>query len=75
MKQLAEYLVKSLAETPDFAHVDATQEDGATRLTIKVAEDDKGKIIGKQGKVVKAIRAVVAIAAAKAGQKAVLDVE
>ena len=75
MKPLAEFLVKSLADLPEAAEVDASSEDGATRLSIRVADDDKGKIIGKQGKVIKAIRNVASAAAAKAGKKVAVDLD
>ncbi|HVE12791.1 MAG TPA: KH domain-containing protein [Elusimicrobiota bacterium] len=75
MKALAEFLVKNLAELPEAAEVDAVNEDDTVRLTVRVADDDKGRVIGRQGKVIRAIRSVVDIAAAKAGSKAVVEVE
>jgi predicted RNA-binding protein YlqC (UPF0109 family) len=75
VKALAEFLVKNLAELPEAAEVDAVNEDDTVRLTVRVADDDKGRVIGRQGKVIRAIRSVVDIAAAKAGSKAVVEVE
>lgn len=75
MKELALYLAKSLAGRPDQVSIDAEQEGDVVQLTLRVAEEDKGKVIGKQGKVIKAIRSVVGIAAAKADRKVELDLE
>ena len=75
MKELALQLVKSLVDQPEKVELSVREEGGAVTLAFRVAEEDKGKIIGKQGKVIKAIRAVVAAAAGKAGQKVLLDLE
>lgn len=75
MKELALYIARQIVDNPDRVEVCASQEEGLTRLTLRVADEDKGKIIGKQGKVIKAIRAVVGVAAAKSAQTVVVDVE
>jgi predicted RNA-binding protein YlqC (UPF0109 family) len=75
MKELALMIARQLVDQPDKVEVTATEEGRMTRLMLKVADEDKGKIIGKQGKVIKAIRAVVGIAAAKADRVVLLDVE
>ncbi|HAH05384.1 MAG TPA: RNA-binding protein [Elusimicrobia bacterium] len=75
MKELALHIARQLVDQPDKVDVTASEEGGVTRLMLKVAEEDKGKIIGKQGKVIKAIRAIVGVAAAKADKTVVLDVE
>ena len=75
MKELASYLVKQLADSPESVDIQASEEGDATRLGVKVAESDKGKIIGKQGKVIKAIRQLVGIPATKAGRKVFVDLE
>ncbi|MFA6029329.1 MAG: KH domain-containing protein [Elusimicrobiota bacterium] len=75
MKELALYIAKQIVDQPDKVEVTASEEGGVTRLMLRVAEEDKGKIIGKQGKVIKAIRAVVGVAAAKAEKSVVVDVE
>ena len=69
------HIARNLVGQPDKVDVTASEEGNVTRLTLKVAEEDKGKIIGKQGKVIKAIRAVVSVAAAKANRTVLLDVE
>jgi predicted RNA-binding protein YlqC (UPF0109 family) len=75
MKELVLRIVKGLADHPDQAQVEASDSGGVTHLHLTVAEGDKGKIIGKQGKVIKAIRNVVTAAAAKAGQKAAVEID
>jgi predicted RNA-binding protein YlqC (UPF0109 family) len=75
MKDLAVYIAKSLVDAPDQVEVQVSEDGDTTRLTMRVADADKGKIIGKQGKVIKAMRAVVGVAAAKAGRKVALDLE
>ena len=75
MKELVLYIVKQLADHPEQADVKASEQNGVVQLHLNVAEADKGKIIGKQGKVIKAIRSVVAAAAAKAGKKAAVEID
>ncbi len=75
MKELTLHLAKQLVDKPDQVEVTAIEEGSLTRLAMRVAEEDKGKIIGKQGKVIKAIRAVVGAAAAKSKRTVVLDLE
>jgi predicted RNA-binding protein YlqC (UPF0109 family) len=75
MKDLALTVVKELADHPE--KVQLTSEDGDRSVTLKltVAEEDKGKVIGKQGKVIKAVRALLSAAGAKSGQRVVLDLD
>ena len=75
MKDLTFFIVKALAEHPENVTLEESEQDGTTRLRLTVAEADKGKIIGKQGKVIKAIRAVVSAAAAKQGKTAIVDLD
>lgn len=75
MKELALFVVKRLVDKPEAASVEEIQEGDLTVLKVVVAEEDKGKVIGKQGKVVKAIRAVVGAAAAKAGVRVAVEVD
>ncbi|MFA6584178.1 MAG: KH domain-containing protein [Elusimicrobiaceae bacterium] len=75
MKELAEYLLKALVEKPEAVAVSASEENGVMRLKASVADSDKGKVIGKDGKVIKAVRAVIAAGAAKTGKKVFLDLE
>ncbi|MFH1724690.1 MAG: KH domain-containing protein [Elusimicrobiota bacterium] len=75
MKELALYLAKHLVDSPAKVEVNAEEDGDLTRLTMRVADEDKGKIIGKQGKVIKAIRAVVGVSAAKSDRRVILDLE
>ena len=75
MKDLALFLVKNLADHPDQASVQDSESDGNVTLKLVVAEEDKGKIIGKKGKVIKAIRCLVDAAGVKAQQKTVVDID
>ena len=73
MKELALFVVKRLVDKPEAVSVEASQDGDVEVLKLIVDESDKGKVIGKQGKVIKAIRAVVGAAASKAGRQ--VDVE
>ena len=74
MQELVAFIAKQLVEYPDQVEVQSSDEDGVVQLTLKVAESDKGKVIGKQGKVIKAIRALVGVSAQKADRKVHLEV-
>ena len=65
MKELVEFLAKSLVENKDAVSVEETAGPEATILELHVASEDMGKVIGKQGRIAKAIRAVVRAATAK----------
>ena len=74
MKELVEVIAKSLVEFPEEVVVTEKQSGKTTVLELKVAPSDKGKVIGKQGRISKAIRAVVKAAASKEDQKVVVDI-
>ena len=59
MKELVEVLAKSLVDYPEQVTVTETEQDNEILLVLKVASDDMGKVIGKQGRIAKAIRAMV----------------
>ena len=75
MKDLAHFLVKNLAGQPDQVSVQASESEGSVSLKLVVAEEDKGKIIGKKGKVIRAIRALVTAAGCKANKRTVVDID
>lgn len=75
MKELALFVVKRLVDKPESVTVDESQDGNVTVLKLNVDEADKGKVIGKQGKVIKAIRAVVGAAAAKAGTQIAVEID
>jgi predicted RNA-binding protein YlqC (UPF0109 family) len=75
MKELVEYIAKSLVNTPDAVVVtEETDAENGIVLKLKVADEDKGRIIGKQGRIAQAIRAIIRVKAAKAGTKASLEI-
>ena len=75
MKQLVEYIAKSIASEPDSVVViEEEDQQGRIVLKLEVAPEDKGKVIGRQGRVAKAIRALVRVAAIKQGSRVVLEI-
>ncbi len=74
MKELIEYMARSLASNPDAVKVTQSEEEGRLVLRLEVAPEDKGKIIGKQGRVAQAMRVVLRVAAVKNGARAVLEI-
>lgn len=69
MKDLVEYVVKSLVESPDEVSVEEIDESTETILELTVAGSDMGRVIGKSGRVINAIRTLVQVAAAKQGTR------
>ena len=69
MKELVEHMAKSLVTNPEAVSVTAKEEGDSLELTLNVAADDMGKVIGKQGRIAKAMRLVLKAAAAKEGKK------
>ena len=75
MKELVEYIAKSLASKPEEVKVSEVVEDESrVILRLEVADEDKGKIIGKQGRVAEAIRVLIRVAAVKEGTRASLEI-
>ena len=74
MKELVEVITKALVDNPDDVVVTEKQEEKATVVEVHVAESDMGKVIGKQGRIAKAIRSVVKAAAAKEDRKVIVDI-
>ncbi len=75
MKELVEMIAKSLVNNPDEVVVTETVKDGETFLELKVAPSDMGKVIGKQGRIARAIRSVVKAAASKEETRVTLDIQ
>ena len=65
MKEVLEVIAKSLVEKPDEVNVTEIANDDSTTLELRVADSDMGKVIGKQGRIAKAIRTVVKAAASR----------
>ena len=74
MKELVEVIAKALVDDPDSVVVTEREDKKATVLEVKVADSDMGKVIGKQGRIAKAIRSVVKAAAAKEDKKVIVDI-
>ena len=74
MKELVEVIAKSLVDCPDEVVVTEKETDRAIVIELHVARSDMGKVIGKQGRIAKAIRAVVKAAASKEEKKVVVDI-
>ena len=75
MKDLIEYIATSLADSPEEVKVIESTEGGRTLFRLQVAPEDKGKVIGRQGRVAQAMRALLRVAAVKDGSQAVLEIE
>ena len=73
-KELVEVIAKSLVDCPDEVVVTETENDRAIVLELRVAQSDMGKVIGKQGRIAKAIRSVVKAAASKEDKKVVVEI-
>ena len=74
MKELVEVIAKSLVEYPDQVVVTETENEKAIVLELRVAQSDMGKVIGKQGRIAKAIRSVVKAAASKEEKKVIVEI-
>lgn len=74
MKKLVEVIAKSLVDHPDEVVVTEKETDKSIIVELKVAPDDMGKVIGKQGRIAKSIRTVVKAAAAKDDKKVVVEI-
>ncbi|MCE5192453.1 MAG: KH domain-containing protein [Candidatus Cryosericum sp.] len=75
MKQLVETIVKALVDTPEEVVVNEIAGDQVTTYEIKVAQSDAGKVIGKQGRTVQAIRTLVRAASARSGIVATVQID
>jgi predicted RNA-binding protein YlqC (UPF0109 family) len=74
MQELIEYIAKNLASKPDEVKVTAEMEDDRIILRLEVAQEDKGKIIGRQGRVAQAMRTILRVAAIKEGSRVMLEI-
>ncbi len=74
MKDLIDYLAKSLVDNPDAVEVRETQGEVASVLELRVAKEDLGRIIGKQGRTAKSIRTILNAAASRVKRKVVLEI-
>jgi predicted RNA-binding protein YlqC (UPF0109 family) len=74
MKELVETLAKALVDHPDMVTVDVIEREKSCVIELRVAQDDMGKVIGKQGKIARAIRTVVKAAATKEHKKVTVEI-
>ena len=74
MKELVQYLAKSLVSNPDAVEVKETEGETASVLELRVAKEDLGRIIGKQGRTAKSIRTILNAAASRTNRKVVLEI-
>lgn len=74
MEKLVAVIAKSLVEHPEAVEVSSRQEDEQTVLSLHVAEDDMGKVIGRQGRIAKALRTVVKAAATRENTKVTVEI-
>jgi uncharacterized protein len=73
-KDLVEYIAKSLVDDPSGVAVNVVEGEKSTILELKVSESDIGKVIGKQGRIARAIRTLLSASAAKSGKRVVLEI-
>ena len=74
MKDLVEYIAKSIVNSPDDVVVTEEENEQGITLKLQVADEDKGRVIGKQGRIAEAMRTLVRVKAAKAGTRAILEI-
>jgi len=73
-KELIEYIAKAIVNAPDAVVVTEETNDRGTTLKLQVADEDKGRVIGKQGRVAEAMRTLLWVTAAKQGTRATLKI-
>jgi predicted RNA-binding protein YlqC (UPF0109 family) len=73
-KDLVEYVAKSLVDDPDAVKVTELDDEGQTVIELHVAEDDMGKVIGRNGSVAKALRTLLKVTAAREGSSVQLEI-
>ena len=74
MKELLLYIAQNLVEAPDQVSVTEIEKDGELTLELRVAPDDMGKVIGRQGRIAKEIRTLIRAYAQRTGQKVSVDI-
>jgi uncharacterized protein len=74
LRELVDYLARGLVDHPEQVEVDEVSEPDALVFELKVAEDDLGKVIGKQGRTAKALRTILAAASVKTRRRVMLEI-
>jgi hypothetical protein len=72
--ELLEHLARQLVDEPDAVSVEEVRQEGATVLQLRVAKDDVGKVIGRQGRIARALRAIVRASGARTHRRVVLEI-
>jgi uncharacterized protein len=73
-KEIVEYLARRLVDEPDEVSVEEIEREGAIVLQLHVAKDDVGKVIGRQGRIARALRTIVRASAARREQRVMLEI-
>ena len=74
MREIVEYLAKRLVDDPDAVRVEEVERDGAVILQLHVAPDDVGKVIGRQGRIARALRTIVRASAARSSHRVLVEI-
>jgi predicted RNA-binding protein YlqC (UPF0109 family) len=74
VQELVEYLARGLVDKPDEVRVERVERDGAIVLELHVAPDDVGKVIGRQGRIARALRTLVRASGARSNERALLEI-
>jgi predicted RNA-binding protein YlqC (UPF0109 family) len=74
MEELLAYVARNLVDKPDAVSVIRTEREDAVVFELRVADDDVGKVIGRQGRIARALRAVVRASGAKTGERTLLEI-
>ncbi|MGB7537633.1 MAG: KH domain-containing protein [Anaerolineales bacterium] len=74
MKELVEYIAKALVEEPDQVHISEVVTGANVHLELMVASDDRGRVIGQNGRIANAIRSLLWVAAAQEGHRVTFDI-
>ena len=74
MTELLAYLARQLVDRPEEVRVETAERDGATVLQLRVAPDDVGKVIGRNGRIARALRTVVRAGAVRRGERVLLEI-
>lgn len=74
MKDLLEYLAKSLVDNPEDVHVTVTETETAVVLELTVAKEDVGKVIGKQGRIARALRTILKASGVRDGKRVIVEI-
>jgi uncharacterized protein len=74
LAELLEYLARQLVDEPEAVRVETLEEEGAVLLRLHVAQDDVGKVIGRQGRLARALRGIVRASAERPHQRVLLEI-